>query len=70
MTMLTRTGGLFEPARYSPDRRTMAETATANAHLPIINRFRMGAVAVLTAGVGVAAIIALKAVFYFSHFNY
>jgi hypothetical protein len=70
MTMLTHTGGLFKPARYSPGRRTMAGTATANAHPPIIKRFRMGAVAVLMAGAGVAGVIALKAAFYFSHFNY
>jgi hypothetical protein len=70
MTMLTHTGGPFKPARYSSRGRTMAETATANAHLPRIKRFWMGALAFLMAGVGVAAIIALKAAFYFSHFSY
>jgi hypothetical protein len=69
MTMLAHTGSPFKPDRYSSGERTMAGTAAANAHLPIIKRFWMGALTVLLAGMGIAAIIALKAAFYFSHFS-
>ena len=69
MTMLAHTGSPFKPARHSSGGRTLAATATANAHLPITNRFWMGAFTVLLAGTGIAAIIALKAAFYFSHFS-
>jgi hypothetical protein len=70
MTMLTHTGGPFKPARYSQGRRSVAGTATANAHLPMTKRFWMGAVTVLIAGGAVAGVIALKAAFYFSHFSH
>ena len=69
MTMLAHTGSPFKPSRHSSGGQTLAGTATANAHLPVTKRFSMGALAVLLAGMGIAAIIALKAAFYFSHFS-
>jgi hypothetical protein len=70
MTTLAHTGASFKPARYSSGGRTMAGTATANAHLPMIKRFWIGALTVLMAGGAIAGVIALKAAFYFSHFSH
>jgi hypothetical protein len=74
--------GAFDPATraelralysYAPNssaRSELARVPPATAEVAIAWRFVAGAVAVLTGGVAVAAIIALKTAIYLSRFNY
>lgn len=68
MTMLTHTHGPFEPAPRSTERRNTTEAGTAAAHLAMIKRFCIGALAVVAAGSALAVIVALKAAIYYWRF--
>ena len=70
MTMLTHTGGQFEPARYSSAARSAAGTGATSAHLAMIKRFWLSALTCLIVGGAVAGIIALKSVIVLSRFGY
>lgn len=70
MTMLTHTGGSFEPARRSPGGHDTAVRVAANAHLAMIKRFCIGGLTVLAAGGTLAAVIALKATLFVWVFHY
>jgi hypothetical protein len=50
MTMLTHTGNRFKPASYSSGRRDTAGATPVGAHLEVVKRFCVCAVAVLLAG--------------------
>jgi hypothetical protein len=67
MAMLTHSGGSFKPARLPPRGQATTGSATANAHLSIIKRLSIGALAAVGA---VAAIIALKAALFVWIYHY
>ena len=64
MTMLTHTRGPFERAYHSLAKRDTVGAGAAKAHLAMIKRFCLGALAILLAGSAVAAIMALKIAIY------
>jgi hypothetical protein len=64
MTLLTHPGDSLERVAYGPGRRVAPASGGAQAHLAVIKRFCIGALAVLAAGGAVAAIMALKIVAY------
>jgi hypothetical protein len=68
MTILTHTGARFKPAAQSSGRRDTA--GAANAHLAVIRRFGMCALAVLLAGGAAAGVIALKTAIFFLRYHY
>lgn len=63
MTLLTHTGGPFEPAPYSSAKREL--TGAANAHLATIKRVCLFAAISLLAG---GAVIAVKTAIFFWRF--
>ncbi|HEY0568069.1 MAG TPA: hypothetical protein VGD13_08065 [Xanthobacteraceae bacterium] len=67
MTLLTHSSGSFKPARLSPRGQATTGSSTANAHLAMIRRFSIGALAAVGA---IAAIIALKAALFVWIYHY
>ena len=70
MTMLTHSNGPFEPASYSSPVRSTTATGTGKAHLALIKRFCMGAVAMLAIGGAATAVVALRAALYFWRYHF
>jgi hypothetical protein len=70
MTMLLHTRDPFKRAPCSPQRRDTVKEGAAQAHLAMIKRFCVCALAAVAAGGALAAIMALKAAIYLSRFNY
>lgn len=70
MTMLTHTGGPSATASHLSDGGDTARTGTASAHMAMLKRFGIGALATLMIGSVVVGIIALKTAFALSRLNY
>jgi hypothetical protein len=70
MTMLMQTRGPFERAFRSSERQDAAGVRPAKAHLAMIKRFFLCALAALLAGAAVAGIMAIKVAAFFWRFHY
>ncbi|QWG19456.1 hypothetical protein KMZ68_06310 [Bradyrhizobium sediminis] len=70
MTLLTHSNGPFESATYSSGARSTAGTSAAEAHLTMIKRFCIGALATLAIGGAASAVVALRAALYFSRHHF
>lgn len=68
MTMLTPAHGPSERPRYPLEGRSDFRAGNAAAHLAMIKRFCLGALAILLGGITVAAIMALKIAIYLPRF--
>jgi hypothetical protein len=68
MTLLTPARGPVEGARYTLEGRSDLRAGNAAAHLAMIKRFCLGALAILLGGLAVAAIMALKIAIYLPRF--
>ena len=68
MTLLTHTGGPFEPAPFSSAKREL--TGAANAHLATIKRICLLAGVFLLALSAVGGIIALRTAIFLSRLSY
>ena len=66
MAMLTHD---FEPSFRAPGRQSAARPDAARAHLAVLKRFLLCALAVLVAGGAVGGVIALKTAVYFSRYH-
>jgi hypothetical protein len=69
MTILTHDNRRGEMARPSKG-RTFPDAQGARAHLGAIKRFFAGVLVVLAATAAAAAAMALKSVYFLSHFSY
>lgn len=70
MTMLMHTRAPLERGSYSSERRDAAAARPARAHLAVIKRFCLCALAALMAGGAVAGIMAIKVAAAFWRFHY
>jgi hypothetical protein len=68
MTMLTYARGPFKRARTSSARRNTAGAGAGRAHLAMIKRFCVSALAILLAATALVAIMALKIAIYLPRF--
>jgi hypothetical protein len=70
MTMLTHAGGRSGPTSHLSGGRDAARAGGASAHMAMLKRFCMGALATLIVGSAVVGIIALKTAVALSRLNY